>query len=72
MAMGIKPVIHDFYDAKELFDPQWLFRTVDEAVQMITSDDYDSAYYRAFVEQRYSLDKQVAEFVKLFQDLTKK
>lgn len=72
MAMGIKPVIHDFYDAKELYEPQWLFRTVDEAVQMITSDDYNSAYYRAFVEQRYSLDKQVAEFVKLFQDLTKK
>jgi len=72
MAMGIKPVIHDFYDAKELFEPQWLFRTVDEAVQMITSEEYDSAYYRAFVQQRYSLDRQVAEFVKLFQDLTKK
>jgi len=72
MAMGIKPVIHDFYDAKELYEPQWLFRTVDEAVQMITSDDYNSAYYRAFVEHRYSLNNQVAEFVKLFQDLTNK
>ncbi|HHY53758.1 MAG TPA: glycosyltransferase [Clostridiales bacterium] len=72
MAMGIKPVIHDFYNAKELFESKWLFRTVDEAVQIITSDDYDSAYYRSFVQQRYSLDKQVSEFIELFQELTSK
>jgi len=72
MAMGIKPVIHDFYDAKELFESKWLFRTVDEAVQIITSDDYDSAYYRSFVQQRYSLDRQVSEFIELFQELTSK
>lgn len=72
MAMGIKPVIHDFYDAKELFESKWLFRTVEEAVKIITSDDYDSAYYRSFVKQRYSLDRQVSEFIELFQELTSK
>jgi len=72
MAMGIKPIIHDFYDAKELFEPQWLFGTIDEAVQMITSDEYNSEYYRDFIEKRYSLNRQIKDFTDLFDELSKK
>jgi len=58
MAKGIKPVIHNFYIATEFYPRDFLFNTVDEAVHMVISDEYDSSKYRAFVE-KYSLENQL-------------
>ena len=49
MARGIKPVIHDFLHADEIWPEEYLFNTVDEAVGAILSDDYDSHRYRDFI-----------------------
>ena len=54
MAKGVKPVVHYWPGAEEQF-PGNLFGTVDEAVQMILSDDYDSERYLKDVQLRYSL-----------------
>jgi len=58
MAKGIKPVIHNFYIAEEFYPKDLIFNTIDEAVEMVTSEEYHSEQYRKFV-QEYSLDKQL-------------
>lgn len=65
MAKGIKPVIHNFYVAEEFYPKDWIFNTVDEAVEMITSNDYDSERYRRFIEDVCSLEKQISEIFRV-------
>ncbi|GEM_PF-802220 len=59
MSRGIKPIIHNFVFAKEIWDEKYLFNTVDEAVKMITDNTYNSKEYREFINKNYSLDKQI-------------
>jgi CDP-glycerol glycerophosphotransferase (TagB/SpsB family) len=72
MARGIKPVIHDFLNADEIWDKRFLFNTVDEAVDMILDDSYDSEAYRDFIKSRFNLDDKVAEIRKLLSELMEK
>ena len=59
MAMGITPVVHWHPGAGQLL-PQWaLWRTVDEAVEMINRGAARPHQGRAWVEQRYSLATSV-------------
>lgn len=64
MAKGIKPVIHNFYVAEEFYPDEYIFNTIDEAIKMIVSEDYDSEKYRHFVEENCSLEEQIAEVIK--------
>lgn len=59
MLRGLKPVIHNFVGARDLYDSKYLWTTIDEFVQMVTSDDYDSTEYHDFVRTRYPLQKQL-------------
>lgn len=69
MAKGIKPVIHRFFGADDLW-PGMTWDTIDEAVQMITGPNtegttsrYDSAKYRQYlVDQGYTLPQMMARF----------
>lgn len=54
MAKGIKPVIHAWPGAEDQFGP-YVFQTVDEAVKMIASPDYDSLIYSAMVADNFGL-----------------
>lgn len=54
MAKGIKPVVHNWVGALDQYAP-WTFNSVQEAVSMIVSDDYDSPAYLARVRERFSL-----------------
>jgi glycosyltransferase involved in cell wall biosynthesis len=70
MAKGIKPIIHNFYDARELFPDELLFNTTDEAVEKITKGAYDSESYRKYVIERgWTIEKQVSEFKKFLNTL---
>ena len=60
MAQGIKPIIHNFIFAEEIWDKKYLFNTVSEAVNKITSDIFNSKEYRQFIEENYSLGKQIS------------
>lgn len=56
MAMGIKPVVHNWPGAKDQFGP-YVFDTVDQAVEMILpTSDYDSKEYRNIIETRLGLN----------------
>ncbi len=69
MARGIKPVIHDFLYANDIWSEEYLFNTVDEAVEAITKGQYESERYRAFIENNYSLKKQLVLINDLFKEL---
>lgn len=69
MSRGIKPVIHDFLHAEEIWDRTFLFNTVDEAVEMILDDNYNSETYRDYIRRRFSLDDKVNEIRNLLSGL---
>ncbi len=69
MAMGIKPVVHNFPFSTRIWPEQILFNTVDEAVGMITSNVYSSVAYRNFIESNYSLFDQVTQVRKVLSSL---
>ena len=59
MATGIKPIIHNFYGASEIYPRKYLFNTIDECCDMVLSDDYNPQEYRKFIEDNYSLQAQL-------------
>ncbi len=62
MAKGIKPVVHNFYIAKNYYPRDILYNHIDEAVEMILSPKYESENYREFIEKRGSLENQILGF----------
>lgn len=69
MAKGIKPVIHNFYKAIEFYPNDLIFNTIDDAVNLILKDDYDSEKYRKFVEENASLENQINEIINVIKKL---
>lgn len=59
MAKGIKPVIHNFVGAKGIYQREYLWNTIDEAVHRMTEQHYDSRQYRAFIQEKYSFTSQI-------------
>lgn len=59
MLKGIKPIVHNFYGAKEVYDNEYVWNTIDKAVDMIMSDRYDSEQYKNYILHKYSNAKVV-------------
>jgi hypothetical protein len=49
MARGIKPIIHNFRGAKELYPDIDIFNTIDGAANEIMNKDYYSKMYRSWI-----------------------
>jgi hypothetical protein len=65
MAKGIKPVIHRFFGADDLW-PGITWDSIDEAVAMITEGKYDSASYRQYLtDHEYTLDLMMKRIDKI-------
>jgi|GEM_PF-1435598 len=60
MACGIKPVIHNYPYSEKTWPQKYLYNTIEEAVDHIMSDDYDSASYREVIQSRYSFERQLS------------
>lgn len=58
MARGIKPLIHHFVGAKLQFG-KYVWNTLDELTEMLMSEEYTPREYRKYIEEGYSLDKQI-------------
>ncbi len=69
MAKGIKPVIHEFHGAYSLWQPEHLFFDIDEAVLKIINGNYEYEKYRRYIEDTYSLDRQVEATRKMLEAL---
>jgi glycosyltransferase involved in cell wall biosynthesis len=66
MACGLKPVIHNFPGASQIFPSEFLFNISEDFCQQVLSDKYEPCRYRKFVEENYSLKKQLGEINRIF------
>jgi len=69
MACGLKPVVHWFEDADLIWPEKFLYKTVDEAVEQITNDEYNSVEYRKFIKDNYTIERQLGEIRQLIQEV---
>jgi tetratricopeptide (TPR) repeat protein len=71
MAAGIKPVIHNFPGAQEIYGSEFLFNTPEDFCQQILSEEYEPVSYREYVEQRYPISRtliQIDEILGSFEE----
>lgn len=54
MAKGIKPLIHNFVGARQIYPKEYIWNTSDECIEIIKSDYYSSPEYRKFIEGNFS------------------
>ena len=66
MSCGLKPVVHNFPGAGDIFPSEFLFNISEEFCDRILDDSYEPQRYRDFVEQRYSLKKQLRGVNEIF------
>jgi len=66
MACGLKPVIHNFPGADQIFPSEFLFNISEEFCRQICSESYEPQRYRKFIEENYSLQKQLSEINSVF------
>jgi tetratricopeptide (TPR) repeat protein len=69
MACGLKPVIHNFPGADQIFPSEFLFNISEQFCQQILSDIYEPGRYRRFVEENYSLQSQLSKINDLLRQL---
>ena len=69
MACGLKPVIHNFPGADQIFPSEFLFNISEEFCEQIISGTYEPQKYRRFVETHYSLKDQLAKINEIFSRL---
>ena len=51
MAKGIKPIIHHWWDAAQLYPKELVWEGIDDAIKLILEDSYDSNAYREHAKQ---------------------
>ncbi len=57
-AKGIKPLVHNFYGAPDIWPREWIWNTIDECLEKMRGA-YDSESYRAYVKEHYSLERMM-------------
>ncbi len=56
MSKGIRPLIHNFVGAKEVYPEKYVWGgSLDDIVNMLSDERYSSLEYRNFIEKNYSL-----------------
>jgi pentatricopeptide repeat protein len=69
MACGLKPIIHNFPGASQIFPSEFLFGISEEFCEQILSDTYQPQRYRKFVEENYPLTNQLSKINDIFTQL---
>lgn len=65
MSKGIKPVFHRYFGADATW-PGLTWTSIDEAVKLITEEDYDSSSYRQYlIDHQLTLPQMMAEISKI-------
>lgn len=71
MAKGIKPVIHNFVGAKYIYENKYIWNTIEEAVNIIQSNYYNSKEFSNFVKD-YCNEKEIFLKIKSIVEINKK
>jgi len=69
MACGLKPVVHNFPGADQIFPSEFLFNIAEEFCRHILSEQYEPQKYRRFVEENYALKNQLPKINNIFTQL---
>lgn len=56
MAKGIKTLVHNFYGADKIWNEKYIWKTLDELVEKVTKDDYDSEEYREYIIKNHDIN----------------
>lgn len=72
MSMGIKPVIHNFVGAKNIYDEKYLWTTISEFIEKVWENEYDSLEYRNFISQHYLLEDTMKKIMEVVDSSPKK
>lgn len=69
-ARGVRPVVHNFYGAKDIYPHEWLFNTPEEAAELITSPKPLSRPLRQeLIERKYTLKDQVSSIRQMLENV---
>ncbi|MBW9154757.1 glycosyltransferase family 4 protein [Clostridium estertheticum] len=71
MARGIKPLIHNFVGAKLQFD-KYVWNSINECLEMVISNEYNSKEYKDYIANNYSLEKQIISIKNVIKDIKKR
>jgi len=71
MAKGIKPIIHNFFEAKYFYPKKYLYNTIDEAVtNIIDTHDYNSKVYRHWlIREKLTLKDQMKQIRNVIKEI---
>lgn len=69
MVKGIKPIIHNFVGAKNIYPKALVWNTINEAVDMITDNEYNSKEYYSFILNDFELHLQIEKLKSLFTNI---
>ena len=61
MAKGIRPVINNFYGAKDIWPSKYLYNNYGEALRMITSPEAPEDY-REYINNNYNIERMMKEY----------
>ena len=69
MCKGIKPIVHNFVGARKIYNEEYIWNTIEEAVNMVTENKYISNEYRKYIIDNYSNEKQLCRIKELLTKL---
>ena len=59
MAKGIKPIIHNFVGAKNIYPESLVWNTISDALKIISNNKYNSKEYYLYVINNFELSEQI-------------
>ncbi|NQT81531.1 glycosyltransferase family 4 protein, partial [bacterium] len=72
MAKGIKPLVHAWIGAEELYGPAGIYRNTAELRQALNDGSYQSGEYRRWIEEHFSLAKRLARIEEMIESFRPK
>lgn len=71
MACGARPVIDDYYGSEKAYPEKCIYKTVDEAVELICNPSMTRLESRQFIDNNYRLDDKAAQIRNIIKELLK-
>lgn len=70
MSKGIKPIIHNFVGARDIYHDNYIWNTIDEATNMVLDKKYNSKEYLEFIKRNYFIENKIINIKELIETLS--
>jgi glycosyltransferase involved in cell wall biosynthesis len=61
MSCGVRPLIHNWRGARQIFPPQLSFNSISQMKSMLRDSNYDSRGYRQYAEKHFNAEIQLSK-----------